>query len=115
MDKLNENKPDKLENYDFYACYGNDGYIEELNNMGINSAHPTVTHYAGQTRQLRKLILNSVGNNINLMQEVAIATDNTLEDSVIKNRYIPVRTSYSDEVIYLVPYGVLKNCVRLER
>lgn len=108
-------RPDKLENYDFYACYGNDGYIEELNNMGINSAHPTVTHYAGQTRQLRKIILNSVGYNVNLMQEVAIATDNSLEDSVIKNRYIPMTTGSSDETIYLVPYEILQNCVRLER
>lgn len=110
-----EERPDKLENYDFYACYGNDGYIEELNNMGINSAHPTVTHYAGQTRQLRKIILNSVGYNVNLMQEVAIATDSTLRESVIKNRYIPMRVDSSDEVIYLVPYEVLQKCVRLER
>lgn len=109
-------RQDKLDNYDFYACYGNDGYIQELADIGINSAHPTVTHYAGQTRQLRKVILNSVGYNVNLMQEVAITTDNTLEESVIKNRYIPmIVNSSSDEIIYLVPYEVLKKCVKLER
>ena len=109
-------RPDKLENYDFYATYENDGYIQELADIGINSAHPAVTHYAGQTRQLRKVILNSIGNNINLMQEVAIATDSTLEESVIKNKYIPmIVNSSSDEVIYLIPYEVLKKCMKLKR